>query len=223
MWESFVQEQSQVSFFSGSEDFDCLADRTYSRILWNTSFKVFVSTVNRVHTVYRLVRGNTTVIRSSVSTWKKNFLILTRSADPSLDRESRRSTNHCAQECECACECVLAGNVSLWLYSWVFLLPDPLYDDHKWSSINFCNMGKWNDLTSMSRGRRINFKNDDVLNLHSAIHHHDCKDYRRRGFHFVRNLLRVSQSWKYDKICCNSVFLVSLYRVQDDEIWCHTI
>ena len=75
---------------------DCSADRTYNRILWNTSFKVFVSTVNRVHTVHRLVRGNTTVMRPSIFTWE-NFLILTRSADPSVDRVSRRSTKHRAR------------------------------------------------------------------------------------------------------------------------------
>ena len=77
---------------------------------------------------------------------EKNFLILTRSADPTVDRESRRSTKHYAQEYECACECVLAGNVSLRYYYWFPLLPDQLYDDYIYSSINFCNVDK-NDMT----------------------------------------------------------------------------
>ena len=80
----------------------------------------------------------------SVTTWE-NFLILTRAADPSVDRESRGSTKHYAQEYEYACECVLFGNVSLIYYSWLSLLSDPLYDDHI-SSINFCNIDK-NDMT----------------------------------------------------------------------------
>ena len=71
LWEGLVQKQSQVSFFSENENLDWLADRTYNRILWNTLFKVFVSTVKRVHTVHRHVRGNTTVMRPSITTWEK--------------------------------------------------------------------------------------------------------------------------------------------------------
>ena len=43
----------------------------------------------------------------SVTTWE-NFIILTRAADPSVDRESRRSLKHCAQKYEYACECALS-------------------------------------------------------------------------------------------------------------------